>query len=216
MPGAIIHNQVFQAAAFQDAPRYGLKFGQQAVHRIDIGQLPDIQEAALAGLAHRDQQVRQPHGFDVMRRQVSRRGLARHLDQVFRLNQRMQHPLHRPSRHIQPVNQRIDTPRRQVVVVIVANQIHELQSEPLAVCALKRAAVELAKDWRTDRMLRRLEALLAVADRDASLIITGNGDVLDVPDGSGDSDADVSDGGVDATDADEADAVDDVTDAAQE
>ncbi|RMG28317.1 MAG: ATP-dependent protease subunit HslV [Gammaproteobacteria bacterium] len=44
---------------------------------------------------------------------------------------------------------------------------------------LVRAAVELAKDWRTDRMLRRLEALLAVADRDASLIITGNGDVIE-------------------------------------
>ena len=43
---------------------------------------------------------------------------------------------------------------------------------------LMRAAVELAKDWRTDRMLRRLEALLAVADRSASLIITGNGDVV--------------------------------------
>ncbi|MAR32612.1 MAG: HslU--HslV peptidase proteolytic subunit [Porticoccaceae bacterium] len=43
---------------------------------------------------------------------------------------------------------------------------------------LTRAAVELAKDWRTDRMLRRLEALLAVANRDASLIITGNGDVI--------------------------------------
>ncbi|HLT25926.1 MAG TPA: ATP-dependent protease subunit HslV [Zeimonas sp.] len=44
---------------------------------------------------------------------------------------------------------------------------------------LVRAAVELAKDWRTDRMLRRLEAMLAVADRDASLILTGNGDVLE-------------------------------------
>ncbi len=43
---------------------------------------------------------------------------------------------------------------------------------------LVRAAVELAKDWRTDRILRRLEALLAVADKDASLIITGNGDVV--------------------------------------
>ncbi|MFN6323450.1 MAG: ATP-dependent protease subunit HslV, partial [Burkholderiales bacterium] len=44
---------------------------------------------------------------------------------------------------------------------------------------LLRSAVELAKDWRTDRMLRRLEAMLAVADRDHSLIITGNGDVLE-------------------------------------
>lgn len=43
---------------------------------------------------------------------------------------------------------------------------------------LTRAAVELAKDWRTDRNLRKLEALLAVADKDASLIITGNGDVI--------------------------------------
>lgn len=43
---------------------------------------------------------------------------------------------------------------------------------------LTRAAVELAKDWRTDRALRRLEALLAVADRESSLIITGNGDVI--------------------------------------
>jgi len=42
---------------------------------------------------------------------------------------------------------------------------------------LLRSAVELAKDWRTDRMLRRLEAMLAVADREYSLIITGNGDV---------------------------------------
>ena len=42
----------------------------------------------------------------------------------------------------------------------------------------KRAAVELAKDWRTDKMLRRLEALLAVADENDSLIITGNGDVV--------------------------------------
>ncbi|MEA3410131.1 MAG: ATP-dependent protease subunit HslV [Pseudomonadota bacterium] len=44
---------------------------------------------------------------------------------------------------------------------------------------LTRAAVELAKDWRTDRMLRRLEALLAVADRETSLIISGNGDVIE-------------------------------------
>jgi len=44
---------------------------------------------------------------------------------------------------------------------------------------LVRAAVELAKDWRTDRLLRRLEALLAVADRQASLILTGNGDVVE-------------------------------------
>lgn len=44
---------------------------------------------------------------------------------------------------------------------------------------LTRAAIELTKEWRTDRVLRRLEAMLAVADREASLIITGNGDVLE-------------------------------------
>lgn len=44
---------------------------------------------------------------------------------------------------------------------------------------LLRSAVELAKDWRSDRALRRLEAMLSVADRDVSLIITGNGDVLE-------------------------------------
>ncbi len=44
---------------------------------------------------------------------------------------------------------------------------------------LTRAAVELAKDWRTDRMLRRLEALLVVADKEASLILTGTGDVVE-------------------------------------
>lgn len=44
---------------------------------------------------------------------------------------------------------------------------------------LMRSAVELAKDWRSDRILRRLEAMLAVADRETSLIITGNGDVLE-------------------------------------
>jgi ATP-dependent HslUV protease subunit HslV len=44
---------------------------------------------------------------------------------------------------------------------------------------LTRAAIELTKDWRTDRVLRRLEAMLAVADQEASLIITGNGDVLE-------------------------------------
>jgi ATP-dependent HslUV protease subunit HslV len=48
---------------------------------------------------------------------------------------------------------------------------------------LSRAAVELAKDWRTDRILRRLEALLAVADREHSLIISGNGDVIEPDDG---------------------------------
>ncbi|ANX03341.1 ATP-dependent protease subunit HslV [Immundisolibacter cernigliae] len=48
---------------------------------------------------------------------------------------------------------------------------------------LARAAVELAKDWRTDRLLRRLEAMLAVADAESSLIISGNGDVLEPEDG---------------------------------
>jgi ATP-dependent HslUV protease subunit HslV len=50
---------------------------------------------------------------------------------------------------------------------------------------LLRASVELAKDWRTDRMLRRLEAMLLVADREATLIITGNGDVLEPEKGVG-------------------------------
>lgn len=47
---------------------------------------------------------------------------------------------------------------------------------------LTRAAVELAKDWRTDRLLRRLEALLAVSDQSTSLIISGNGDVIEPED----------------------------------
>lgn len=50
---------------------------------------------------------------------------------------------------------------------------------------LMRASVELAKDWRTDRMLRRLEAMLLAADRDSTLVITGNGDVLEPADGIG-------------------------------
>ncbi len=48
---------------------------------------------------------------------------------------------------------------------------------------LLRACVELAKDWRTDRYLRRLEAMMAVADKDASLVLTGQGDVLEPEDG---------------------------------
>ncbi|HMB38339.1 MAG TPA: ATP-dependent protease subunit HslV, partial [Wenzhouxiangellaceae bacterium] len=48
---------------------------------------------------------------------------------------------------------------------------------------LTKAVVELAKDWRTDRMLRRLEALLAVANHEASLIISGNGDVIEPEEG---------------------------------
>lgn len=47
---------------------------------------------------------------------------------------------------------------------------------------LKRAAVELAKDWRTDRMLRRLEALLTIADKDSMFLISGSGDVLEPDD----------------------------------
>jgi ATP-dependent HslUV protease subunit HslV len=47
---------------------------------------------------------------------------------------------------------------------------------------LSRAAIELAKDWRTDRRLRRLEALLCVADRERSLIVSGNGDVIEPED----------------------------------
>lgn len=50
---------------------------------------------------------------------------------------------------------------------------------------LMRASVELAKDWRTDRILRRLEAMLLVADRESTLIITGNGDVLEPESGIG-------------------------------
>ena len=48
---------------------------------------------------------------------------------------------------------------------------------------LTRACVEMAKDWRTDRYLRRLEAMMAVADKDVSLVLTGTGDVLDPEDG---------------------------------
>ena len=48
---------------------------------------------------------------------------------------------------------------------------------------LRRAAVELAKDWRTDRLLRRLEALLVVADRESSLVVSGTGDVIEPEDG---------------------------------
>ena len=48
---------------------------------------------------------------------------------------------------------------------------------------LTRACVEMAKDWRTDRYLRRLEAMMAVADRNVSLVLTGNGDVLEPEDG---------------------------------
>ena len=47
---------------------------------------------------------------------------------------------------------------------------------------LRRAAVELARDWRTDRILRRLEALLAVADKDSMFLISGSGDVLEPDD----------------------------------
>ena len=48
---------------------------------------------------------------------------------------------------------------------------------------LRRAAVELAKDWRTDRLLRRLETLLVVADRESSLVVSGTGDVIEPEDG---------------------------------
>ena len=48
---------------------------------------------------------------------------------------------------------------------------------------VKRAVVELAKDWRTDRLLRRLEALMVVADRESSLIVSGTGDVIEPEDG---------------------------------
>ena len=48
---------------------------------------------------------------------------------------------------------------------------------------IRRAAVELAKDWRTDRALRRLEALLVVGDADSTLVVSGNGDVIEPDDG---------------------------------
>jgi ATP-dependent HslUV protease subunit HslV len=48
---------------------------------------------------------------------------------------------------------------------------------------LRRAAVELAKDWRTDRVLRRLEAMLAIVDRTTSLVVSGSGDVIEPADG---------------------------------
>ena len=48
---------------------------------------------------------------------------------------------------------------------------------------LERAAVELARDWRTDRLLRRLEALLVIADRESSLVVSGTGDVIEPEDG---------------------------------
>ena len=48
---------------------------------------------------------------------------------------------------------------------------------------LKRACVELAKDWRTDRYLRRLEAMMIVADKDVSLLLSGTGDVIETDDG---------------------------------
>jgi ATP-dependent HslUV protease subunit HslV len=48
---------------------------------------------------------------------------------------------------------------------------------------LRRAAVDLAKDWRTDRLLRRLEALMVVADRESSLVVSGTGDVIEPEDG---------------------------------
>src|SRR5947208_15563910 len=49
---------------------------------------------------------------------------------------------------------------------------------------LRRAAVDLAKDWRTDRLLRRLEALLVIADRESSLVVSGTGDVIEPEDGT--------------------------------
>jgi ATP-dependent HslUV protease subunit HslV len=61
--------------------------------------------------------------------------------------------------------------------------LFELFETKLEQCGnLTRAAIELAKDWRTDRRLRRLEALLCVADKDASFIISGNGDVIEPED----------------------------------
>lgn len=61
--------------------------------------------------------------------------------------------------------------------------------------ALPRAAVELARDWRTDRLLRRLEALLLVADREHTLVISGSGDVIDPDPAAGGGAAAVGSGG---------------------
>src|SRR5690606_40775121 len=60
---------------------------------------------------------------------------------------------------------------------------HVTGVQTCALPILLRAAVELTRDWRTDRVLRRLEAMLIVADREASLILTGNGDVLEPENG---------------------------------
>ena len=93
-------------------------------------------------------------------------------------------PLRPASKRLQPVHQR--------VLHLVRVGIHRggrlvLAAEGLVSPEAKleehrgnltRAAVELAKDWRSDRILRKLEALLAVANKEASLIITGNGDVI--------------------------------------
>ena len=63
---------------------------------------------------------------------------------------------------------------KKSVAIALRNRWRRAQvAEPL------RSAVELAKDWRSDRALRRLEAMLSVADRESSLVITGNGDVLE-------------------------------------
>src|SRR6266566_1833263 len=64
----------------------------------------------------------------------------------------------------------------QTVIKSNAKKVRKLEQYP---GQLTRAAVELAKDWRTDRYLRRLEAMMIVADKDVSLVLTGTGDVLE-------------------------------------
>ena len=58
-------------------------------------------------------------------------------------------------------------------------EVHVSEQPPFLARGERRAAVELAKDWRTDRYLRRLEAMMIVADKDVSLVLTGTGDVLE-------------------------------------
>ena len=66
--------------------------------------------------------------------------------------------------------------RKEDAFTLLERLERKLESTP---GQLQRACVELAKDWRTDRRLRRLEALLCVADEEASFVISGNGDVIE-------------------------------------
>ncbi len=71
----------------------------------------------------------------------------------------------------------------ETVVKSNARKVRRLAGGGVISGQLTRACVELAKDWRTDRYLRRLEAMMAVADKEVSLILSGNGDVLEPEDG---------------------------------